>query len=314
MSTLEKQKSKQPITLSNPPFQNGKDLQFFLKFIKTSIKNSNEGDIIVYICPKSFLRNRLFHEMKKDFDFRVINVDECGRHFPNVSSTFIYFVAEKNTSADKNKSCKYITNEVNMIVDLSKINFDLSNTQNILHRNAINIINKIYKNKMKKAKGVGDTLDKKSKNIFSLNKDSEFKYPAFLSSKSDRREVFSASPAKGYGIEKLCVAEILEPKKSKYFCEFNKNKSVGRYAHYFECNKQQAEIILEFYNSSYYIYINHFLRKGRYAFVDLPRFNWNNNALLEKNFDDYFLTEGILTQDEIDEINDFSSNNKIVTS
>lgn len=302
--------------IGNPPFQKGKDKQFYIKIIRSSLSRTAENHINSKICPKTFLRSKLFKEMQKDYDFIKICIDKPGDFFEKVSSSFMYFIARKRTGNKENGSqCHFVSRNADKIIDLRKINFYLDNEENFIHKDKLEILDKLYIKKIKSFSGSGDTELTQNKTTFSFEKTTNKAYSVYLSSDPQKREMFSKNPAPGYGEEKLCISSILVPGESNYYTEFNKNKGVGRYSVYFKVNKKESEILKDFFDSEIYIFINHFKRTGRYAFLkEIPYLDFENKSIKNRNFYKYFKEQNIINDTDIKTIKNFvSSLDKIKT-
>jgi len=287
------------VVVGNPPYQKGKDKLLYMKFIKLSYEISSK--YIIFINPTALYTTRVkfFDDYKCKFEYINLDPSIGEKYFKGIGlgSLFTYYLINKDknnceTEIDYGSSKK--------IINLKKIKYNLLDKRNFNHVLA-SIFEKIYKNGViKPIGGKGDLIRDKenSWHIFKHDKDNVYKYPAYLSSKENRRNVFSKEKSEGYDIPKLTVAGILEPKRASRFSEYSENKGVGRYSSYFPVkNEKEANNLKEFFNSDFYSFLNKEKRTGRYAFLDLPKLDfsksWTNEELYE-----YFN----LTQEEIDYI------------
>jgi hypothetical protein len=92
--------------LTNPPFQdsshNEKKNTLWRKWINFADVLVEENGIFSLVIPSSWmgsppvLKENFFDENQKTIKYNIthINRDECRRHFPNIGSTFSYFILE----------------------------------------------------------------------------------------------------------------------------------------------------------------------------------------------------------------------------
>ncbi len=283
------------VVVGNPPYQNGKDKMFYMKFVKISYDISKH--YVLMITPKAiFTSNNNFYKTYKN-KFNYINLsDKIGTYF-KVASSFTYYIIDKFKN---NFNVNVQFSNINMNIDLNKLQHNILDKRN--YDNTFNsIMNKCYLNgTIERKNGCGDLINESEdkRHIFAKKESDIYKYAAYLSSKEDRKNVFSQKPAEGYGIEKLIVSSIIEPKRAERFSEINKNKGVGRYSAYYPVkNKDNAKNIQQFFNLDFYKFLDKNKRYGRYAFLDIPKLDfsrsWTDQELYE-----YFN----LTQEEIDYI------------
>lgn len=293
----EENMPKFDVVVGNPPYQLGKDKLFYMKFIKLAYEISNK--YVLFITPAAiFTTNVKFYEDKKN-KFEYINLDPKTHEYFKVGlgTLFSYYVIDKNKN-DFEVTVNFGDNEQQL--NLKKLKYNILDKRNY---DLIfdSIMSKYYLKGIKKRfKGKGDLINKieDAGHIFKKEKTKDFQYPAYLSSKHDRKNVFSRKPGEGYGISKLVVTDIMEPNRAERFSEFNKDKSVGRYSNYFKVNNEkEAKNIQNFFNSDLYKFLDKKNRSGRYAFLNIPDIDysklWTDQELYE-----YF----DLTQEEIDYI------------
>ncbi len=107
------------IVLGNPPYQKGKDSNFYVKFIEKFYKISKKGAYLIFIVP-----NRFFHPSHKahksiiNYDINIVH-HNLNRYFPNISTHIGSFLLKKENSPNSNKEvlCKFDSGEV--VVDLN---------------------------------------------------------------------------------------------------------------------------------------------------------------------------------------------------
>lgn len=105
IETLENYKNmgkKFDVVIGNPPYQdvtstNTKNL--WPKFVELAKKLAVDGGHFALITPRTWATNAMYDEVFLKLQPTHINLDECARHFPSVSSTFSYFIVQ-NTDND----------------------------------------------------------------------------------------------------------------------------------------------------------------------------------------------------------------------
>jgi len=261
------------VVIGNPPYQNGKDKMFYVKFIKIAAYLINKNGILSFINPYSWVDKSVFNYLKKEGYFHYVQQEDGDELFGiSIGSALCSFLWEKSAQV---KGCS----KIKIHPKFKKDEFALS------------IISKILENSIKPKSGKGQ-------NNFTDNKIDNKIYPVYLSSAPKRRTMWSSKKEVGYGIKKIVCAHILQPGKALYFTEFNENKGVGRYAVYFEINNEtEYNNIISYFNSNLYYFIDKIKRKGRYAYICLPNIDFS------KSWTDQELYEHFnLTQEEIDYI------------
>ena len=239
---------KYDVVIGNPPYQNGQHKNFYISFIKWAYENLKPQGHVCMVNPHSWIANRNGDSKKQykvmlanGFFNKVKEVDDVifdikfGGHLS-------YFLYQKDVEPG--------TAEVEW---LNPIPEDIKEWLDSLNLK-----------EAQRGLDYGDTSEYSE----------ETPYELYLSSRSDRRSVWSAKPRPGYGQLKLIVSHILYPGKADHFTEIG-TKGVGRYGKYFvfdteeECKNAQA-----FFNSETYKKIDEYTRMGRYAYVVLPEHNW----------------------------------------
>lgn len=288
----EKQNMKFDVVIGNPPYQNGKHKQLYVNFINLSANIIKKDGFICLITPKTWLKkSKTYSQYKTEFTFFYLNIDECAKHFPEIGTSFSYFICKKGKINLTNLTVletkfKKIEININDFDDLTDVRFLVD--ENFKVKNEL--LQKIY------APGILYSISGKGdfSNGLSINEDEVHKYPCYLSSKEDRRRVFSASRDNDFNKLKLAVAHILEPKRAERF-SLILDYNVGRYARYFLGSKIELNNIQQFFNSNIYVFIDSMKRYGRYAYLNIPKIDflrtWSDKELYE-----YFN----LTQEEID--------------
>lgn len=281
------------IVLGNPPYDKGKHKQLYVNFIEKSFSIVKDNGFVCLITPKTWLKqSKLFNRFIEEFHVQYLNIDKCASYFPNIGTSFSYFVAQKmsvqNNPQNTVLECTYPDIKIINLSDYS----DLTDTRIIFDPDFIklmSIFDKLFLNgTIIPFNGVGDF-----NGILSPIKDEIHIYPCFLSSKEDRQNVFSSTPGNHYSLLKLAVAHIMEPGRSERFSKITTD-CIGRYSRYFLGSETELLNIQMFFNSSIYFFINLIKRNGRYAYLNIPRIDfsrsWTDIELYE-----YFN----LTQEEI---------------
>lgn len=252
--------------IQNPPYQHFKNKSFYTNFIKICNTILENNGYLLSVNPHSWFNKSLFNYMLNNGDFKIIKQLDGKEIFNiNMGSALHYFLYNKTN----------IKGNYNLI-ELDKFKIDDKHNK---------IIEKIYKNDFITAK------TGKGQNEFKPNKDNEYIYPVYLSSKSDRKLLYSNKKMPGTNVNKLICSIILTPGKATQFSEFSYEKGVGRYSKYFECTQQESINIINFFNSKIYQYIDRIKRVGRYAYLCLPNLDWTQEWTDDKLIDFFNLTD-----------------------
>ena len=300
--------------IGNNPYQNGKDKKFYLKLLKKQSELVKDGHYFAHYVPSAFVKDKFFKELQKDFDFIKINMDvQC---FPKIGTPIMSFVAIRKTGNKNNgMNCTYkyvsknVTREINL--QIIKLN-NLYNEETTVYE-YVSIADKILKDSIKATSGKGDTINKKSGTTYSFDKDDRYKYPAYLTSDPKKCLGYSEKPERGYGEEKLCISDHIIPGESKYYTEFNKDKSVGRYGNYFPVSKEKCYIYEAYLDDDINKFINNLYRSGRFAYIVIPNLDLNNIDVINLDFYSYFIKKNILNKKDVETIKEFVKNNKVKT-
>jgi hypothetical protein len=275
------------VVITNPPYKSGKNSLFYIKFVKLAYELSN-SEIICFVTPPTVYR-KIFELYKTKFEY--INLDPTlkEKYFPEIGlGQFTYFLINKTKLGDS-IIIDYGTSQ--KIINANELKFNILDERNF-DRILNSIWQKYYAKGIKqKFSGKGDliTTEDDNSHIFQKSKNNVYKFPAYLSSKADRKNVFSKNPGEGFGIKKIVVSSILEPHKSEKFSKFSFNEAVGRYSYYYKVvNEIEAKNIQSFFNTTFYEFLDKTGRKprdSRYAFLDIPNIDfqtpWDNNKLYE---------------------------------
>ena len=269
--------------IGNPAYDNGKDKLFYTRFIKNSYDLLQDGGTITLVCPFDWIKRklRLFKDMCKTGYFEKIQQirgeDAFGINMGAPLCIFIYRLGgDKRGHAD-----------IEYVNKLSEVESS--------------ILQKLTSGDIKAKKGKGSTTGKNPE--FNYTKTESHIYPVYLSSDpgdskggEQRREVFASSlnDAKGFGVSKFICSHILAPKNVNHFCEFNKEKGVGRYAAYFECSELEANNIKLYFSSKVYHFINKYKRSAGetgYAYLRIPKLDWTREWKEQDLYKYFNLTE-----------------------
>jgi site-specific DNA-methyltransferase (adenine-specific) len=132
------------VVLGNPPYQKDNDNSSFTNlwadFVNSAFDISTS--YVAMISPKTWANqvtkvnssSKVFGLIKKYSE--VVNIDECGRHFPKIGSSFSYYVLNKNKSTS---GSLVITKNNSDVIDWSIVDF----VPNDFSGKTIGIINKI---------------------------------------------------------------------------------------------------------------------------------------------------------------------------
>jgi hypothetical protein len=285
------QNMKFDLILTNPPYASGAYKQMYLTFVNKCLDHLNDAGILSVVCPATWLKmeDNTFLRVIDELNIITLNIDECGKYFPHIKTSFSYFVGEKTFEKTKTQ----------IITPKNTCNIDIRNYKNLstsrvfddpLYNDELNILEKIFSKGVIVPFNENFELDKQ----LSYEKTKEHEYECYLSSKSDRQLVYSNVKGKHYDQLKLAVAHILEPGRTNDFSKII-TYNTGRYAVYFLGSLIELENIQMFFHSSIYYFIDRVLRHGRYAYLKIPKLDfsktWVNQELYE-----YFN----LTQEEID--------------
>jgi hypothetical protein len=273
------------IIVGNPPYQLGKNKVFYQQFLKKIYENI-KCDLILFITPATIFNTKFFNDIKCKFEYINLS-DKTSQFFEgiNLRALFSYYIINKNKK--NNCACYIDWKDENKIINLKELKYSLLDKRNF---DPIfeSILAKIFQwGKLKIFKGSGNiiTNEEDSKHIFKKEKSELFKYPAYLSNRSDRKLVYSKKPGNGYGINKLCIAHIIEPFKAERGSEFNKDKSAGRYCNYIPVkNEHESKNIQNYINSDLYNFLDKTKRNGNYAYLEFPNIDFLKNRTNEEFF------------------------------
>jgi hypothetical protein len=136
------------IIMGNPPYQEAKatgDNKLYLKFTKKSINILNKNSYLLFITPRNILeylflseKNRKF--LDKFYQIQFIAIETINKYFPNIGSSFTYFLIETKLYSE-NTSIEYqFANKINKVELRLEKGFKIPR---ILTQHDISILSKI---------------------------------------------------------------------------------------------------------------------------------------------------------------------------
>ncbi len=154
------------LVIGNPPYQKGKNSNFYINFIDLSYKNLNYNGIMALIIPNRFLitEHKANISVKK---FSNIFINHTTNFFPKISTKIGYIICIKNN--DKIYKCKFDNEILNINLEQSIP----TNYNKIIYKNISDKI--LYKDLIKlnfenKKKGDYNFFVKRQWKRFSKNK------------------------------------------------------------------------------------------------------------------------------------------------
>jgi hypothetical protein len=132
------------IVIGNPPYQKGKDSNFYVKFINKFYIISKQGSYLNFIVPNRFFQpSHKSHKSIINYDIKIV-YHNLNKHFPNVSTHIGSFLLINKSSQDFNRQvlCKF--EKEDSLIDLNTpIPTDI-NMSSIIYKN---LLDKIIKRK-----------------------------------------------------------------------------------------------------------------------------------------------------------------------
>jgi hypothetical protein len=256
------------VVIANPPYTNGKDKHFYVKFIDLSVKITKDGGTCSMITPNTWIENNhsVFKKLSLNGCFNEIVENNGDKDFGiALGRKTSYFVYEKGS-------------KLRGVLKHSKLD---SKDQTLM-----DIVSKIYGLPIK-GKGGQSGLEMRD---FSESRTNVYNYPVFLSS-GERSNLFYHSPIKGSGISKLIVSNILEAGKAQRFSEVSTEKGVGRYSAYYEMKMDEAINAQCWFDTICFKFCDSLTRKGRYTIKCLPSLDFSQACTDEKIFKQRGLTD-----------------------
>jgi hypothetical protein len=293
--------------LTNPPYQDSshseKKNTLWRKWISFNEKLINENGIFSLVIPSSWmgslpvLKEYFLEDKKIKYNIKYINRDECKKHFPNVGSTFSFFVIEnKNYENETTILSKNIngTIEVANNINLNESLIDVFPRD--LTNIGISIIKKTLGDDVEKLGIINNTFNHSvHKTKWSLNQNEEFCYPI---QNTPSKLYWYNYPHPHQGLTKLLIPT------TTYFRNqmVSTNGVTQSFCYYLIDEELDLNIVANNINNKLFDYLNECFR---YA-------NWNSVNLLRKLPKiplDVMLTDTDvytffkLTEDEINHIN-----------
>ena len=249
------------VVVGNPPYQNGKNKHYYARFVIHAYKVSN---FVAFVTPANICQHSCF---RKPAFMKITSPDVFGKGAVSSGSDMLWWIWYAD---DKNDTIEFIDKSTETHQCLPwPIDYDIKHYMqrvlNIKHPQLRSLLDKLTARKALKGRGQNEYVDAVS---------NSHRYPVYLSSSDDRQTVWSDKELPHQNEAKLIVSHILTPGKSRSFSQFSNVKGVGRYACYHLCTEQEARNIQKYYDSHVYRLVDVFLRKGRYACLDIPDGDW----------------------------------------
>ena len=175
--------------VTNPPYQDSshseKKNTLWRKWLSFNDKIVEENGIMSLIIPSSWmgsspiLKENFLTENKIKYNLTFINRDECKRHFPNVGSTFSYFILENNTYKESTTVIsKNINGSIDVVNDLNLNNSLIEVFPRDLTELGLSILSKTLNSKVEKLGIINNTFNHSvHKTKWRLIQNNEFCYP-----------------------------------------------------------------------------------------------------------------------------------------
>ena len=260
--------------VANPPYARmqkdgsraSKNHSLVKDFIQKSLDILNEGGILVYIVPNSWMsisdRNKLIYTLTK-YQFHWLDINGSKKWFPKIGSSFTWFVLEKTPSyknfivSVKYKNIEYVDtvqSEIRSYIPL----FYNSIVQSILRKT-------IDKDNLKfKIETTSDLHKTTKKHLISTEENEEYKYKLIHTPK---QTVWASRPHKFQEGYKVFLS--LTDKYKIFIDDCGMTQSVA----FIRCkNKSEAKQYKQVLENYLYIFINNICRYG----------NFNNIRILQK--------------------------------
>lgn len=283
--------------LTNPPYQDSshgeKKNTLWRKWISFSDILVNDGGIFSLVIPSSWMGsspvlkenflNKNSKLIKNNITF--INRDECKKHFPNVGSTFSYFVMEnKEYEGRTSVVSKSINGETEAESNLDLNKFIVDVLPRDLTQYGQSIFKKTLDNKIPKLGIINNTYNHSvHKTKWKTEFSDEFSHP------------IQNTPSKlywyNYPHPHQGLSKILIPTTTYFRNQMTSTNGVTQSFCYYLLNEEQDPTMVSYnINNKLFDYLNECFR---YA-------NWNSVGLLRKL--PWIPLDRILTDDEIYEL------------
>jgi hypothetical protein len=175
--------------LTNPPYQDSSHTEkkntLWRKWLSFNEKIVNDGGIFSLVIPSSWmgsspiLKEVFLEDRKIKHNITYINRDECKRHFPNIGSTFSYFVMEhKEYSGKTSILSKNIDGTIEVAHNLNLNHSIVDVFPRDLTDLGLSILKKTLNDDIEKLGIINNTYNHSvHKTKWSLIEDDEFCYP-----------------------------------------------------------------------------------------------------------------------------------------
>lgn len=132
------------IVIGNPPYQKGKDSNFYVKFIDKFFNISNEESFLSYIVPNRFFQpSHKAHKSIIDYDIKKV-YHNLNEYFPSVSTHIGGFLLSNRKSVTKNEKVICVFKDQTVEINFNTpVPTDI-NMSSIVYKN---LLDKIIKNK-----------------------------------------------------------------------------------------------------------------------------------------------------------------------
>ena len=287
--------------LTNPPYQDSshdeKKNTLWRKWIHFGDTLIKEDGVFSLVIPSSWmgsspvLKENFFVKNSKSIKYNIthINRDECKKHFPNVGSTFSYFVLEnKNYQGKTTIISKSINGETEVENNLNLNDFIVDVFPRDLTQYGQSIFKKTLSDNIPKLGVINNTFNHSvHKTKWRKESSDEFYYP------------IQNTPSKlywyNYPHPHQGLTKILIPTTTYFRTQMISTNGVTQSFCYYLINEgEDPEIVSKNINNKLFDYLNECFR---YA-------NWNSVGLLRKL--PLIPLDRVLTDDEIYEIFDLT--------
>lgn len=259
------------LVITNPPYQDSSHAEkkntLWRKFVELCVDSLvKENGHVSLVIPSSWMGSRrLLNKYFLPYNLKVINKDECKRHF-SVGSTFSYFIMQKAPYSGKT----YIINK-QISGAISKGQYDI---KNIVHESfprdisivSTSIVKKVLDPKLPSLGIINNTTHHcVHKDRWRLQKEGEFEYPV---QNTPTKLYWYNSPHKHQDRQKIIIPT------TTYFrrCMLTRHGTTQSFCYYLIPESVRPEVALHNINNIVFDYINECFR---YA-------NWNNVQILKK--------------------------------
>lgn len=280
--------------VGNPPYQDSshkeKKNTLWRKFISLSLKLVNEEGFVCFIVPSSWMgAKKILKENFLPYSLIYINKDECKRHFPNVGSTFSYYILQKKQPTPGNKivivnkeiSKTIVKNEV-IIEEVFNECFPRD-----MSKETISILKKIKEKPMLEMK-YGTKHHSVHRDRWRLTKSNEFCFPI---QNTPSKLYWWNSAHEDQNKQKLIIPTTTYF-KNMLITEYGVTQS---FVYYLLNDKEDPEIVLHNTNNNVLDYYNECYRYANWNSVDLlkkiPRMPFDKKMMQKEIYDFFSLSE-----------------------